>query len=98
MRPVIAMAQATLPLSARTTPTVDIGAWGLRASALIYLGVLILTPLVVITIQGLRGGLEELWTSVTRPAALEAVWLSVSTAGIMALINAVMGTLTAIPA
>lgn len=90
------MAQATLPLSARTTPTVDIGAWGLRASALIYLGVLILTPLVVITIQGLRGGLEELWTSVTRPAALEAVWLSVSTAGIMALINAVMGTLTAV--
>ena len=90
------MAQAALPLPARTTPTVDLGAWGLRASALIYLSVLIITPLIVITVQGLRGGLEELWTSVTRPAALEAVWLSVSTAGIMALINGVMGTLTAV--
>lgn len=90
------MAQAALHLPARTTPTVDVGAWGLRASALIYLGVLIITPLVVIAIQGLRGGLEALWTSITRPAALEAVWLSISTAGIMALINVVMGTLTAV--
>lgn len=76
--------------------SIDIGAWGLRASALMYLGVLIITPLVVIGVQGLREGVEALWTSVTRPAALEAVWLSISTAGIMALINVVMGTLTAV--
>jgi sulfate transport system permease protein len=90
------MAQAVFNSPTRTTPTADFGAWGLRASALIYLSVLIITPLFVITVEGLRGGLESLWTSVTRPAALQAVWLSVSTAGVMALINVVMGTLTAV--
>jgi len=90
------MAQAAIQSPARITPTVDVGAWGLRASALIYLAVLIITPLVVITVEGLRGGVESLWVSITRPAALQAVWLSISTAGIMALINGVMGTLTAV--
>lgn len=72
------------------------GTWGLRATTLIYLGVLIGLPLVVIAVQGLREGLESLWQSVTRPAALQAVWLSVWTAAVMALVNVVMGTLTAV--
>src|SRR5688572_16011054 len=90
------MAQAAYRLPAAEVPTAEPGAWGLRASALIYLGVLVIVPLIVITVEGLRGGLDALWASVTRPAALQAIWLSVSTAAIMALVNVLMGTLTAV--
>lgn len=89
------MAQAAYRLPA-AVPTAEPGAWGLRASALIYLGAMVIVPLIVITVEGLRGGLDALWASVTRPAALQAIWLSVSTAAIMALINVFMGTLTAV--
>lgn len=78
------------------TRSIDVSGWGLRTSALLYLGLMIITPLVVILVEGLRGGLESLWASLTRPAALQAVWLSLWTAGVMALINVVMGTLTAV--
>ena len=57
---------------------------------------LVIVPLIVITVEGLRGGLDALWVSVTRPAALQAIWLSVSTAAIMAVVNVLMGTLTAV--
>lgn len=90
------MAQAAYQLPAAQVPTAEPGAWGLRASALIYLGALVIVPLIVITVEGLRGGLDALWASVTRPAALQAIWLSVSTAALMALVNVFMGTLTAV--
>ncbi len=72
-----------------------VGTWSLRLAAISYLVVLVAVPVLVIAVEGVRGGLESLWTDVSRPAALNAIWLSVWTAGIMALINAVMGTLTA---
>jgi sulfate transport system permease protein len=78
---------------ARRSPQVI--AWGLRSAALIYLVVLIMVPLFVISIEGLRNGWDIFWTNITRPAALSAVWLSVWTATIMAIINTIMGTLTA---
>lgn len=90
------MAQAAVRLPAAGVPTAEPGVWGLRASALIYLGALVIVPLIVITVEGVRGGLDALWASVTRPAALQAIWLSVSTAAIMALVNVFMGTLTAV--
>lgn len=71
------------------------GSRSLRFAALTYLTVMIVVPLLVIAIEGLRGGLDVLWTNVTRPQALGAIWLSVWTAAVMALINIVMGTLTA---
>lgn len=70
-------------------------AWGLRGTAIIYLMVLIVVPLIVILVEGLRGGLGLFWENITRPAALAAVWLSVWTAILMAIINTLMGTLTA---
>lgn len=91
----MAQAATTLP-EARATPTVDFGAWGLRASVLIYLGALVVLPLIVISVEGIRGGLDSLWTSITRPAALQSIWLSVWTAAIMAVVNVFMGTLTAV--
>jgi sulfate transport system permease protein len=75
---------------------IDLSAWGLRASTLIYLGALVVLPLFVIAVEGVRGGLDALWTSVTRPAALEAVWLTLTTSAVMAVVNVIMGTLTAV--
>jgi sulfate transport system permease protein len=77
------------------TQAPNFGAWGLRITALIYLGAFILVPVLVIHIQGLRFGLAEFWTSITRLEALSAVGLSLSTSIIMAAINTVVGTLTA---
>ena len=74
---------------------VPFGTRSLRFAALSYLTVMILIPLVVVGIEGLRGGVETLVTSVTRAPALSAIWLSLWTAAIMAVINVVMGTLTA---
>ena len=71
------------------------GTLGVRALALTYLAVLLVIPLAVIVQDGLRGGLAGLWRAITAPVPASALWLSLWTAGVMALINAVMGTLTA---
>ncbi len=69
--------------------------WGLRSSVIIYLSVMIIMPLFVIGVEGLREGIDAFWTSITRPVAWSAIWLSVWTAGVMAVINIIMGTTTA---
>ncbi len=71
------------------------GFLGLRAVALGYLIAFVLVPLIVVQVQGLRFGFTEFWASVTRPEAISAVTLSVYTSAVMALINTVIGTLTA---
>ncbi|HEX9370079.1 MAG TPA: sulfate ABC transporter permease subunit CysT [Roseiflexaceae bacterium] len=82
---------ATLhPSSFRLHPAVSV-----RALALTYLAVLLIIPLSVIFVDGLRGGLGGLVRAVTQPVAMHALWLSLWTAAVMAAINAVMGTLTA---
>lgn len=73
----------------------QIAFWGLRLSVIIYLSVMIILPLFVISVQGLRDGWDVFWTGITRPVAWNAIWLSVWTAGVMAIINIVMGTVTA---
>ena len=49
-----------------------IGAWSLRFTAMLYLSVLVIVPVLVIAIEGLRGGIDSLVTAVTRPQALSA--------------------------
>lgn len=71
------------------------GAWGLRLLAISYLVLFIIVPLVVVNVQGVRFGPDEFWTSITRAEAISAMTLSVRTSAIMALINTVIGTLTA---
>jgi sulfate transport system permease protein len=66
-----------------------------RAVALSYLTVMLIIPLGVILQDGLRGGLSGMWRAVAQPVAWHALMLSLWTAGVMALINAIMGTLTA---
>ena len=71
------------------------GGLAVRALALTYLTMMLIIPLAVIFYDGLRDGLGGMWRSITQPAAWHALMLSLWTAGLMALINAVMGTLTA---
>ncbi len=71
------------------------GPWGLRAIAITYLAVMLILPLAAVVNDGLRGGLLELWADISRPAAWAAIKLTLWTAGVMTLINTVMGTLMA---
>jgi sulfate transport system permease protein len=60
-----------------------------------YLSVMLVIPLAVILQDGLRAGLGGLWEAIARPVAWHALLLTLWTAAVMAVINAVMGTLTA---
>jgi sulfate transport system permease protein len=71
------------------------GRWSTRAVALTYLAVMLIIPLAVILQDGLRDGLSGMWRMITQPVAWHALVLSLWTAGLMAIVNAVMGTLTA---
>lgn len=71
------------------------GRYGVRAVALTYLAVLLIIPLLIIFQDGLSAGLSGLWRAVSLPVARSALWLTLWTAAVMALINAIMGTLTA---
>lgn len=71
------------------------GQWSVRATALAYLTVMLVIPLTVIAFDGLRDGLLALWRAVRSPVALHALQLTLWTGAVMAVINAVMGTLTA---
>jgi sulfate transport system permease protein len=71
------------------------GAWGLRATAIGYLFVMILVPILAVVHHGLAGGFGALWRDVTQPIALDALRLTLWTALLMTVVNAIMGTLTA---
>jgi sulfate transport system permease protein len=71
------------------------GEWSLRTIALTYLTVLLIIPLLVIFRDGLREGLGELWHQISLPVAWHALQLTFWTAAVMAVINSIMGLLTA---
>lgn len=71
------------------------GKWGIRGLALAYLGAMLVIPLAVIVQDGLRAGLDGLWRQVTQPVAWSALTLTLWTSAVMAVINAIMGTVTA---
>lgn len=89
------MQLALPPKAERSTRPFDISRWGLRFAALTYLLAMIAIPVVIIFLNGFREGLVAFWDNFTNPAALGAMRLSIQTAAIMALVNIVMGTLTA---
>lgn len=73
-------------------------AWGkllLRFSAVIYLLAFVAVPVFVVNVEGLRSGLDAFLADLTRPAAMNAIWLTLWTSAVMTVINVVMGTLTA---
>jgi sulfate/thiosulfate transport system permease protein len=71
------------------------GAIAVRLAAFTYLAIMLIIPLAVILQDGLQDGPAGLWSAIRRPVAWNALLLSLWTAAIMAIINAVMGTLTA---
>ncbi|MBI1279222.1 MAG: sulfate ABC transporter permease subunit [Anaerolineaceae bacterium] len=71
------------------------GKWGLRLAAVTYLAAFVAVPVIVVNVEGLRSGWDLFWSSLVRPAALNAIWLTLWTAALMTVINVIMGTLTA---
>jgi sulfate/thiosulfate transport system permease protein len=86
----------TAPVGARRrSPPLPWGRYGLRATAVIYLGLFILIPVGVIARRGLSTGLVAMAKALAHPVARSALLLTLEAAAIMAAINAVMGTLIA---
>jgi sulfate transport system permease protein len=68
------------------------GRWGLRATALLYLGILVVLPLSAIVSKGFGGGLTSLRDAFAQLGARQALILTIEMAGAVAVVNAVMGT------
>jgi sulfate/thiosulfate transport system permease protein len=79
----------------RRSPHVPWGRYGLRATAVLYLGLFVLIPVAVIARRGLSSGVVEMAKALAHPVARSALLLTLEAAAIMAAINAVMGTLVA---
>ncbi len=71
------------------------GRWGLRVTAIVYLGFIVALPLATLVKNGLADGLRTFGGDVTNPTAFAALKLTLTTSVIITIINAVMGTLTA---
>jgi len=96
------LAQATIERSAqrptgraRRRARLNLGRLSLRATALLYLGLFILMPVVAIVDAGFSDGLGNLQAALATPAAWNALKLTLLMAVLTAMINAVMGTLLA---
>jgi sulfate transport system permease protein len=87
--------QQPAPRWAFSLPHLSYGKWGLRLSAAIYLAVFIIVPISVVVIKSFSEGWEGFWQSLANPTVISAIWLTVWTSIVMALVNVVMGTLTA---
>jgi sulfate transport system permease protein len=66
-----------------------------RGGVVAYIVLLVVLPLGALTVHGLKGGLSQLWSAVSSPEAADALVLTLWTAALVTVINAVMGTATA---
>ncbi len=73
----------------RTGRHLGIGVVGL------WLSVIVLLPLAALTVASVADGPGEFWAAVTAPAARASLLVTVGVAAVVALVNAVMGTLVA---
>ena len=72
-----------------------LGRWGLRGTALLYLGAMIALPLAAILTRGYGRGTAALREALSSPGAVEAIRLTLLTSAGAALINALFGTVLA---
>ncbi len=72
-----------------------ISEWILRGPSILYLGLMIGLPLIVIFLDGFREGVSGLLYQITLPIARHAIILTLWTSASMMLINAVMGLMAA---
>lgn len=71
------------------------GKWGLRGTAFLYLGFMVALPLSAILQNGFSDGLAAFKADIVNPTAFAALRLTITTAILVTIVNAVMGTLTA---
>jgi sulfate/thiosulfate transport system permease protein len=71
------------------------GRWGLRGIAALYLGGMIAIPLAGVVARGLGLGMTAVADTMTAPAAVDAIVLTLWLAGATAVTNALFGTLLA---
>jgi sulfate/thiosulfate transport system permease protein len=83
------------PAKATATAPRPWGRWGLRGTAIAYLGLGVALPLLAVIERGFSAGLLEFWRFVTAPAAADALRLTLLMAAIMTAINVVFGVATA---
>jgi sulfate transport system permease protein len=69
--------------------------WGLRGTALLYLGLMIALPTAAVITRGFQDGLQSLRDALNAPGAREAIMLTLALAAITAIVNIVFGTLIA---
>ena len=67
----------------------------LRATSLLYLGLMVLLPLAVLAFEAARPGAGAFWKALTNPFAWHALKITFATALAMVVVNAVTGTATA---
>ncbi|MGO4596661.1 sulfate ABC transporter permease subunit CysT [Terrabacter sp. 2RAF25] len=61
----------------------------------LWLSVIVLLPLAALTVASFDEGLSGFWDAVTAPTALAALWVTVLVSAVVAVVNAVLGTLVA---
>ena len=71
----------------RASPRWPWGRWGLRATAISYLALMIVLPLSAILVSGLSGGLTAFWGEITNQIAFSALKLTLLTAVLTTLIT-----------
>src|SRR5438046_1911829 len=91
-RPAPPAAGLSSPLSRTGTAR---GRWGLRGVALLYLGLLVVLPLIAVVTKGFGGGFHSLGDAFSQLGAREALMLTVEMAAVVAVVNAVAGTVLA---
>jgi sulfate transport system permease protein len=65
--------------------------WALRWIAVVYLGVLIMLPVIVVLSRTFEHGLAPVWDALTSPLALHAFRVTAIVAGLAVIINTVFG-------
>ena len=87
------MAQATLDIRSARPGLNDppVVRWALIALSLIFLGLFVLTPLVLVFAQALQAGLGAYFAAISEPAALAAIRLTLLVAAITVPLNLIFG-------
>jgi sulfate transport system permease protein len=67
----------------------------LRGVSLTYLGLMVALPLAALGVQAAGPGPRAFFDQLSSPFALHALWLSLATAAVMVVVNAITGTATA---
>ena len=65
--------------------------WSLRTIALVYLLLLLVLPVVVVFAKTFEHGFSDAWGWMTTPAAISALWLSITLAAIAVPLNTIFG-------